>query len=935
MVSVAGAVRGVWYAWLLSGASVLALAATSPAVARSQVDEVEAGAVRLAQAERIYEFDIPSKPLPRAIADFSAVTGLQVLYTETSTYDHTAPALRGAFTARQALDRLVSGSRLSYRYTSANAVTLERKVAQEDDGPIRIDPILVEGAAYQGKARGSDVDPLVPFETPGSVSVITRENMERFRGISPADFLRGTPGVMSGESRGGGGIDINIRGLQSFDRTIVRVDGTRQSSTSNRGYQGETTRTFIDPDLIGGAIISKGPSSDLQAAGAIGGLVELRTLEPDDIIKEGKDWGLRLRGGLITNTTEPPPPGTEGGINASGLFRVASTRGSSTEPVKFDESGSERLDRPGALRPTHGHGSIALARRFKNLSLIGAYSRRRIGNYFAGAQGDDGPRPLLLETFDSCDSTGCDTFERYRALGNSEYRLGEEILNTSNDSHSGLLKAQYEFVDGHDIQFGYQRYEADFGFVYASNLNGPSLNLQGDDTRVEIDTFTGRYRFNPEEIDLVDLELNLWHTNQFFDETQLAAYSSFVTTEARETERTAIELENRSRFATDIGDFTLALGASATWIGGHIDRVTPFGGGATVEIKGDLATRREYALSANLDWAPSDWLTLSAGAQRVGFEQPGQTLPLTSEDDPFVLDDVELSDSGEWSPSVRTVLEPLPGLQVFAGYAESVRPPTPTEFDRSYAAYDFFDFGLKPLGPERLRSIELGANLAHTGILDRDDVFGAKLVYFNNKVDDYIGRLAVALPPPLDWIGIPVVTNLESAEFEGIEFSAYYDHSRFFAELGATYYTQVEFCRSADIVTAPASPACRENGAGFRDYAKNHVPPRFDLTATLGARFFSEDLTLGTRVRHIGERFTTSFRQETDNGLRLSEGGLRNISWEPYTLVDLFASYRITDTASLDVNVDNLLDLYYIDPLNISGIPGPGRTIRANLTLHF
>lgn len=930
MVSNAEPVRGVWCTCLLAGASALFLMMAAPAEAQSGVDDMGAAPVRSTQAERTYDFDIPPKPLPEAIADFSAVTGLQVLYTETSTYDHAAPALRGAFTAKQALDRLMAGSGLSYRYTSANAVTLERKVAQEDGSPIRTGPLLVEGTASPAKVRGSDVDPLVPFGTPGSVSVITRENMERFRGVSPADFLRGTPGVMSGESRGGGGVDVNIRGLQSFDRTIVRVDGARQSSTSNRGYQGETTRTFVDPDLIGGVIISKGPSSDLQATGAIGGLVELRTLEPDDILDEGKDWGLRLRGGLVTNTTAPPPPGTEGGIVHWNRFLVASTRGSEIEPVEFEQGGSERLDRPGALEPTDGHVSIAAAGRLGDLSLIGAYAQRQIGNYFAGANGDDGPRPFFLERHDVCSSDGCDTYERYFPIGDSEYRLGEEILNTSSDSHSALFKARYQFEDGHDIQFGYQRYQADFGFVYASNLNGVSLNLQGEDSRIEIDTFTGRYRFNPENIDLIDLELNLWHTSQFFDETQLAAYSSFITTEARETERRAIELENRSRFATDVGDFTLALGASATWIGGYIDRVTFFRGGDTFEIKGDLATRREYALSASVDWAPREWLTLSAGVQRVGFKQPGNVFPFA---DPPAVE--ELSDNGGWSPGVRTVLELLPGLQLFAGYAQSLRPPTTTELDRGFAARDDFDFGLEPLSPEQLRSIELGVNLVETGVFDQNDVFGAKLVYFNNKVDDYIARLTVALPPPLDWIGIPVVTNLEFAEFEGIEFNAYYDHSRVFAEFGATYYTQVEFCRPEEIVTAPATPACRENGAGFRDYAKNHIPPRFALTATLGGRFLDDALILGTRVRYTGERFADTFRAPDEFGVRLREGGLRNISWQPNTLVDLFASHDLNDTVSLDLTVDNLLDLYYIDPHNISSIPGPGRTIRTNLTLHF
>ena len=281
MVSVAGAVRGVWCAWLLAGASALALTATSPALARSQADEAGAGVVRLAQAERTYEFDIPSKPLPRAIADFSAVTGLQVLYTETSTYDHTAPPLRGAFTANQALERLVAGSGLSYRYTNANAVTLERKVAQEDDDGVTVlSPIAVEGQSEHAygpvdgykasrSATATKIDTPI-IDTPASIQVVPREVIEDQGARRLADVVRNTSSVQVG---GTGGNRSDIFLIRGFAANRIARDGFLSApSFGDAGQLGLANVERVE--------VLKGPPSVLYGPADPGGLVNIVTKKP-------------------------------------------------------------------------------------------------------------------------------------------------------------------------------------------------------------------------------------------------------------------------------------------------------------------------------------------------------------------------------------------------------------------------------------------------------------------------------------------------------------------------------------------------------------------------------------------------------------------------------------------------------------------------------
>jgi hemoglobin/transferrin/lactoferrin receptor protein len=52
-------------------------------------------------------------------------------------------------------------------------------------------------------------------------------------------------------------------------------------------------------------------------------------------------------------------------------------------------------------------------------------------------------------------------------------------------------------------------------------------------------------------------------------------------------------------------------------------------------------------------------------------------------------------------------------------------------------------------------------------------------------------------------------------------------------------------------------------------------------------------------------------------------------------LVDLFASYKINADTRVDMSIDNATDRYYIDPLSLSLMPGPGRTVRLSLGMKF
>lgn len=127
------------------------------------------------------------------------------------------------------------------------------------------------------------------YETPASVALVTREQIERLPPRNSADLLHEVTGVYTSSSRSDPGLSVNIRGMQDFGRVNVMIDGARQNyQQSGHGSNGTV---YFDPALIGGVEVVKGPVSTVGGAGMIAGMVNFRTLEVDDILQPGRTVG--------------------------------------------------------------------------------------------------------------------------------------------------------------------------------------------------------------------------------------------------------------------------------------------------------------------------------------------------------------------------------------------------------------------------------------------------------------------------------------------------------------------------------------------------------------------------------------------------------------------------------------------------------------------
>ena len=120
------------------------------------------------------------------------------------------------------------------------------------------------------------------------------------------------------------------------------------------------------------------------------------------------------------------------------------------------------MNRPSLFNPTGGAGSIAIAAETEYVDIVAAYSKRNNGNYYAG-KGDDAAR--LGELYNQYGRPYIGN------VGLSDYREREEVLNTSTNNKSWLLKTTIKFSDEQKLELAYNRYLSEYGEVM------PTVNL--------------------------------------------------------------------------------------------------------------------------------------------------------------------------------------------------------------------------------------------------------------------------------------------------------------------------------------------------------------------------------------------------------------------------------------------------------------------------
>ncbi|MFY3139706.1 TonB-dependent receptor domain-containing protein [Achromobacter xylosoxidans] len=560
-----------------------ARASRLPLASRLALAGLGASVALMAQAQHAdRQYDIPAGPLADALSRYAQQSDIALSVVAEQVAGRQSPGLHGRYALDEGFAALLRGTGLQARRGAAGYVLVAAP------GAVALAPVVVRADALAEREV---------YTAPRSSVYLSSRDIDRFGRVSAGDLLAGIPGVQVGDSRNGGALDVNIRGIQGQSRVAVRVDGSEQALDVYRGYAGTQQRSYIDPDLISDVTVNKGPS---VKSGAIGGSVEMRTLGVRDILTEGSKIGVRLKGDLWNNGVAPQhrtgrPPVSEWDPQES-LFAVP------------------HASHGGLFGSAAKSGSVAFAYTNDRLDIVAAYAHRNQGNYFSGAKGR----------------------ERYRTYSNGYernsvakvYNPGEEVLNSSAETESTLLKLTLRPAEGHTLELGYRRYDGKIGEIMPSEIfrSGMAGISQYPLGQTEIDTYTARYRFQPADNPLLDLTANLWTTDARTSQlTSVWAPASQAYRTDRNWTRQADRrigggLTNTSTWLTAHGDFKLELGGSF-----QLEDIRPQRGVVTTQqdINGNRtlrdASRREFSLDGKLEYRPVKWLTLWGGGRYSHF----------------------------------------------------------------------------------------------------------------------------------------------------------------------------------------------------------------------------------------------------------------------------------------------------------------------------
>lgn len=145
---------------------------------------------------------------------------------------------------------------------------------------------------------------------PNTVSVYNKAALDRRDARDLKDLLANEADVAvravaprftaAGASTGRGGNEgLNIRGMEG-NRVLIMVDGIRMPASFSFGAFSSGRLDYVDVNGLASAEVLRGPASTQYGSDGLAGALILRTLSPEDLLKDGKTFAGTARFGALT-----------------------------------------------------------------------------------------------------------------------------------------------------------------------------------------------------------------------------------------------------------------------------------------------------------------------------------------------------------------------------------------------------------------------------------------------------------------------------------------------------------------------------------------------------------------------------------------------------------------------------------------------------------
>ena len=573
-----------------------------------------------------------------------------------------------------------------------------------------LDTITVAATKTEERA----IDALAP------VSVVT---LEQIQGLQPkriSDLFRSVPAVSFQDRGDDPSSSINIRGLQDFGRVAVVVDGARQNY--QRTGHNANGSFFLDPELIGGVDVVRGPTANIYGSGAIGGLVSFRTKDINDVVRPGERWGVDMTGSYGTNK-DRGLGSIFGGVRVDPNVDVFGGAVYRTQANYKDGAGTT-IGNTGneiaaglmkvTVRPADGH-EIKFGGLFQDYQYsIGQFNR--------------GPTTTRAE----------------QALNQ-----GSSVYASDAKNYMGTLNWRYSKPDDNLFDWNMSLYanrvDNDQTKTYHYSSSGAAYCGPGG-TGNNISGCVGDKRGYV--LDTIGIDIN--NTSRF----DVGNWRNAVTygVDAFNDDVRTTDASGNSNITTPSGRRTVS--------------------GGFVQLKNNYASWLEIVSALRYD----HYELSSAGTGLGNTSSSGDRLSpkITVGVTPVAGFTPYVSYAeGYRAPSITETL-------IAGGHATGGGPAF---FNCPDGTSGLFCFLPNPnLRPEVGKTTEVGINLKYDGVLRAGDTLRAKFNVFHNDVDDYIDL--VASPPVMTMFGpfsqYYQYQNIASAKIEGFEFETSYDAGDWF-----------------------------------------------------------------------------------------------------------------------------------------------------------
>jgi outer membrane receptor protein involved in Fe transport len=223
-------------------------------------------AAAAAAESQTYTFDIPRESLAQALREYVHTSGRQIGFTDDLVAGREAPALRGSYSADEALTRLLAGSNLVVERASAGELVIQR------NSPPPSEKHGIEEIVVSATRRETVLE-----ETPISIAALSAADIEKNRVVNMSDVTRLTPSLIyipRGASEG----YLSLRGAIVFDDST----GTDPAVSMFVDDVVRVSVADVQPELfdMDRVEVLKGPQGTLFGRNSIGGVVSLYTKQP-------------------------------------------------------------------------------------------------------------------------------------------------------------------------------------------------------------------------------------------------------------------------------------------------------------------------------------------------------------------------------------------------------------------------------------------------------------------------------------------------------------------------------------------------------------------------------------------------------------------------------------------------------------------------------